>query len=228
MNCKFLILLSIWFLPFAIFVPTSLSSNCDYEKSTITLEAKNRPIGNVLRDIEKQTNYSIEVQHKDVLSYNTSIAFSKTPLDQTLKRLFKNTNYSIICDDENQLLTLVLFGGSSQTNNRESGTSAASTYGNRGATRVTEHPAGERVSSQIASQGKKNRNTTLKSASQTVTDDPLYKMIQAEEEYLNAPPSSQNGSNVEEIESDDVDKQDPLHKMIQAEREYNEMNNKRQ
>lgn len=100
---------------FIAVTPALASQLCNYEDIPITLKAIDTPVEEILHDIGEQSQYSIDVKHPELLQGNRSISFRKTGLKNSFKRLFKGINYSIICNEEEKSLSLVLFDSSSQS-----------------------------------------------------------------------------------------------------------------
>ncbi|MDY0352284.1 MAG: hypothetical protein RBR09_13600 [Desulfobulbaceae bacterium] len=104
-----------FFLKFVFFVSLSLfflfpdpsTAGCEWGEHPVSLEAINKPVRDILRDIEKQTNYAIEVQDDAVLDSTKTIVLKQAPLNQALSRLLKELNFSVICDNEQKKLNLV-------------------------------------------------------------------------------------------------------------------------
>ncbi|MBU0946534.1 MAG: hypothetical protein KJ804_20580 [Proteobacteria bacterium] len=97
------------------------TATCDFGKTPITLKAVNKPVTEILKDIEKQTQYTIEVHNAKTLDNKKSIEVNQAPLNLTLNRLLKDLSYSIICNDEQKTLGLVFLdnsGPSSPTSRR--------------------------------------------------------------------------------------------------------------
>jgi hypothetical protein len=88
--------------------PTQSTANCNLEKVLISLDAQDKPITEILKDIEKQAKLTIEVQDNQALANKKSIQLNQAPLDLTLNRLLKNISYSTICNNEQKTLSLVL------------------------------------------------------------------------------------------------------------------------
>lgn len=93
----------------SLFFSSAIAANCDYEETPISLSVLNKPMTEILEQIAQQIDFTLDVQNIEALTINKSIELDQIPLDQTLKRLLKNVNYSVICDNEKQALTLVLF-----------------------------------------------------------------------------------------------------------------------
>jgi hypothetical protein len=101
---------SLFFLGVAsslIFFPAVVKAGCEWGENPITIEAMNKPVGEILKDIEKQTDYVIAIDDKSVLDSSKSIVLKQAPLSQALGRILKDLNFSVICDDEQKTLHLV-------------------------------------------------------------------------------------------------------------------------
>lgn len=107
------------------FMPSYGTANCDFEKTPISLKAVNKPVTEILKDIAKQTKYTIEVQSVNALDNKKSIELDQAPLDLTLNRLLKGHNYSIICNNNQKILTLVFLDKGSPSSRVSSRISAA-------------------------------------------------------------------------------------------------------
>ena len=97
------------------FFPGPGAAKVDLEKTSITLNLSDKPTGDILKEIEKQTTYTIEILDyceaeslEKVLNTKKSIILNQTPLDQALSRLLKDFNYSVISNARQKTLTLVL------------------------------------------------------------------------------------------------------------------------
>ena len=93
--------------PFFLF-PTTGSADCKVDQATISLTMINKPLREILKDIEKQTKYTIKIDDPKALDDKKSIILNQSPLNEALRRLLKDINYSTICNDEQKNLTLVL------------------------------------------------------------------------------------------------------------------------
>lgn len=93
----------------SLIISPSLADVCDIEQIPISISAMNKPMPEILQQIAEQTELTINVENLDILGTNKSIELEQVPLDSTFKRLLKNVNYSVICDDKEKSLTLVLF-----------------------------------------------------------------------------------------------------------------------
>ncbi len=88
--------------------PASGTAICDLENIPVSLKVINKPVMEILKDMEKQAGYTIEVQSSQALTNKKNIELDQASLDLTIKRLLKNINYSTICNNEKKSLTLVL------------------------------------------------------------------------------------------------------------------------
>jgi hypothetical protein len=91
------------------------AADCDLKKTTVTLEAVDRPLAEILKEMEKQTQFTIELQNKTVLTNKKNIQLTQTPLDIALSRLLTKHNFSVICDSDHRLIRLVLLGNEVRT-----------------------------------------------------------------------------------------------------------------
>ncbi|HHO47824.1 MAG TPA: hypothetical protein ENN06_05150 [Desulfobacteraceae bacterium] len=87
--------------------PNPGTAGCDWGEHPVSLEAIDKPVRDILRDIEKQTDYAIEVDDETVLNSTKTIILKQAPLNQALSRLLKELNFSVICDNEQKKLNLV-------------------------------------------------------------------------------------------------------------------------
>lgn len=94
------------------------TSDCDLKNISVSLPPTNKTIQELLQEIAKQTPYTIQVNDKNdkkTLNKVKSIALFQESLNQTLRRLFKDINYSIICNEKQKILTVVLLDEKSLT-----------------------------------------------------------------------------------------------------------------
>jgi hypothetical protein len=84
------------------------TASCDLEKVLVSLDVKDKQIAEILKDIEKQAKFAIEVQDNKALTNKKSITLNQVPLDLTLNRLLKDINHSTICNNEKKTISLVL------------------------------------------------------------------------------------------------------------------------
>ena len=87
--------------------PAYAAISCDFENTPISLKAVNKPITEILKDIEKQADFNFVFSANKALNSKKTIELSQSPLNLSLKRLLKDLNYSIICNDEQKSLTLI-------------------------------------------------------------------------------------------------------------------------
>ncbi|MCP3931921.1 MAG: hypothetical protein GY705_22835 [Bacteroidetes bacterium] len=109
---------SLWFVFFTILtfaflllLPAYGDVINDLEKANISLQAFNKPVTEILKDIEKQARCTIEVRNTDALDYTKSIELDQVSLEHSLKRVLKEHNYSIIYSDQDNIITLVVLEG---------------------------------------------------------------------------------------------------------------------
>lgn len=89
--------------------PVAGMAKCDLEKIFISLDAKDKPVVEILKDIEKQAKYTIETQgNNKPLTNNKSIKLDQTPLDLSINRLIAGLDYSMVCNSDKKVITLIL------------------------------------------------------------------------------------------------------------------------
>ncbi len=133
---KFLLFTTIIF-PFLF--PAPGSANFDLGETPITLNMINKPTREIIKEIEKQTKYTIEILEfcdakalNKALNNKITIVLNQIPLDQVFRRILKDLNYSVICDEKQEILTLVLLNkgtNSSAVSSRNNGESQTNTMG---------------------------------------------------------------------------------------------------
>ena len=96
-------------------ISATASSTCNFEENSISLEIINKPLKEVLKDIEKQTDLKFEVHDNKALNVIKSIILKDCPLDETLSRVFKGVNYSIICSDKQKSLSVIFLDKDDKT-----------------------------------------------------------------------------------------------------------------
>lgn len=111
MRATFNLLLSVTVVTSLLFFANDGVAMCNLEKTSISIKAYDKPVAVVLKDIENQAEFTIDIPNPKLLSNKISIELDDTPLDLTLKRLLKGHNYSIICDEGLKTLTLLLLEG---------------------------------------------------------------------------------------------------------------------
>lgn len=127
---KLLIILTISLL---FLFPSFGAANDSLEKTTITIDRTDKSIGEILEEIEKQTNYTFKILDfceaetlDEIMSNKKSLVLHQASLDQAISRLLKDFNYSIISDDNKKTLTLVLMN----KENKKGGSSAVASKNN--------------------------------------------------------------------------------------------------
>ncbi len=113
-------------------VLTQAKAACDLNTSFITLTKKNADIEQIVKEIDKQTNYAIQIKNTDFLKTKKTIHLNNTPLPTCFTRLFKETNYSVICDTVKKTLQIVILEDSKKKAGKTVGSSSSRT--NQGAT----------------------------------------------------------------------------------------------
>lgn len=83
------------------------TATCDFGKTPITLKAVNKPVTEILKDIEKQTQFSFVFSTNKTLDNKKTIELYQAPLNLSLHRVLKDQNYSVICNDKQKTITLV-------------------------------------------------------------------------------------------------------------------------
>jgi hypothetical protein len=78
------------------------------EDPSISLTAKNQPLGDVLESITQETGYQFNLnpQWED---YPVSATITNLPLDKGLKRLLRSLNHSIVWESD-KIVTITVFG----------------------------------------------------------------------------------------------------------------------
>ncbi len=110
---KILSLLSLLYV-YIIFMPalTQAKTACDLNTTFITLTKKDTDIGQIIEEIGEQTDYAIQMNGTDFLKTKKTIYLNNTPLPTCFNRLFKETNYSVICDTAKKTLQIVILENS--------------------------------------------------------------------------------------------------------------------
>ncbi len=93
-------------------VITQAKTTCDLNSTFITLTKKNTDIEQIVKAIGEQADYDIHMKHTDFLKTKKTIYLNKTPLSTCFTRLFKEANYSVICDTAQKTLQIVILDNS--------------------------------------------------------------------------------------------------------------------
>jgi hypothetical protein len=104
----FLSFISVTTLTSLFIFPTHGTATCDLDKISISLDVNDKLVTEILKDIERQTEYTFELQGNKTLTNKKSIKLDQTPLDLTLNRLLTGLSYSAICNNDKKLITLAL------------------------------------------------------------------------------------------------------------------------
>ncbi len=126
----------------------------------VSLKAIDLSVRAILEDIELQTGYEIIVNDTDVLNKKKSFFFNEIPLEQSIARLFKKVNHSIVVNYKSKQLTILLLNQKSLHNSLGTYASTPTSTGMIGVDRAFEQA--ENSSGDLLSyQNMKVKETTM-------------------------------------------------------------------
>lgn len=77
------------------------------ESRLLSLDARGEPLGEVLRKISKDTGYHISTD-SEWAGLPVSVSFKNLPMDQGLRRILAKLNHSIVFNDAEQRISIVI------------------------------------------------------------------------------------------------------------------------
>ncbi|MFC1862694.1 hypothetical protein ACFL1Z_01915 [Thermodesulfobacteriota bacterium] len=92
-------------------------------KDSISADLNNVPLNQILQHISKQTNIWFQVNNA-LLNEKVTIEFSELPIEEGLKRILTNLNYSMSYDAKGRLTGLIIIESSKSDVNTHSGLSS--------------------------------------------------------------------------------------------------------
>lgn len=126
--CGLFLVISISLLGYAETVPqpannSALDRSLHFQNDSISADLKNVPLNQILQYICKETNIWFQVKNS-LLNENVTIKFNDLPIEEGLKRILANLNYSMSYDAKGKLTGFIIIESSKRSVNTHSGSSS--------------------------------------------------------------------------------------------------------